>query len=615
MTCRARKVKCGEEKPVCTHCTRLRLRCKYTPAIVGSSLRRRDERPTVSSASGTTSQRPDANFFNTVLRFDEQQLLPETSFPSLVNGNAGQSSSSDLPDSFDMLGLIGAITSELQQKHFDLSNGRSDFMTLAAFPSLTDGSDAGPSQRQAMSNVGGPSSTGDASAVSSVHRDAGAGPSIVAIWPESRTAYEEQLLLHFTSIDEPPVIFSPCRMEWKYMKQAMVALLSESGSLLNAIYCFSDIHKAIADGNRWEAAHMYYQLASSEIQSCVLGDVTTPMLKKIFSAMLLLMLSELLSYPELCRLGTSHLHSAYLLLDRFYKQTQSWTGLSRLVISWVALLDVKSLVAGREGDPLVELGNVSESVIRHLEGDVSQSERPARASVNGNNFDDCFSSPSFLVYDAIVGPVFRFHSLTQQVIRRIVDMDLHHRSRGTLNDEFEVLQIAHKVGADLEMLWNFRPPVIDVYNRPDELLDTLNPSLAVEVCGTFRQYVANFLAIFIYLHRVAFAIYPRTDRVNGAVRKIIQLATIDSKDGRPIASGFLWPLFIAGLEASLEQRQWIMREIRQMVDQDCAILRHPNAEKLLLLLDEMTKRQDATRTWADSKCVRRELFPDFFVMI
>lgn len=191
-----------------------------------------------------------------------------------------------------MLGLIGAITSELQQKHFDLSNGRSDFMTLAAFPSLNDGSDAGPSQRQAMPNIGGPSSTGDASAVSGLHRDAGAEPSVVAIWPESRTAYEEQLLLYFTSIDEPPVIFSSCRMEWKYMKQAMVSLLSESGSLLNAIYCFSDIHKAMADGNRWEAAHMYYQLASSEIQSCVLGDVTTPMLKKIFSAMLLLMLSE-----------------------------------------------------------------------------------------------------------------------------------------------------------------------------------------------------------------------------------------------------------------------------------------------------------------------------------
>ncbi|KAL3470140.1 hypothetical protein BJX99DRAFT_240050, partial [Aspergillus californicus] len=42
--------------------------------------------------------------------------------------------------------------------------------------------------------------------------------------------------------------------------------------------------------------------------------------------------------------------------------------------------------------------------------------------------------------------------------------------------------------------------------------------------------------------------------------------------------------------------------------------RHPNASKALLLLEEMTRRQDASRTWADSRCVRRELFADFFVM-
>jgi hypothetical protein len=223
-----------------------------------------------------------------------------------------------------------------------------------------------------------------------------------------------------------------------------------------------------------------------------------------------------------------------------------------------------------------------------------------------------------------VSPAFRFFVQAQQVVRRIVCIDLHHRSRGTLSDEFEVLQIAHKVGADLETLWHRRPPVVDVYDRPEALTDTLCAPVATEICRTFRQYVANFLANFIYLHRVAFAIYPRTDRVNGAVDQIIQLATVESAAGSEpghLPVSFLWPLFVAGLEGSADQRQWIVHEMQRMAavrrenDPAAAVNRHPAADKVLLLLEEMTRRQDVSRTWADSRSVRRELFSDFFVMI
>jgi hypothetical protein len=134
--------------------------------------------------------------------------------------------------------------------------------------------------------------------------------------------------------------------------------------------------------------------------------------------------------------------------------------------------------------------------------------------------------------------------------------------------------------------------------------------------------VANFLANFIYLHRVAFAIYPRTDRVNGAVDKIIQLATIESAGSLPghLPVSFMWPIFIAGLEGSQDQRQWIVQEMQRMAaarenEPATSISRHPSADKILLLLEEMTRRQDVSRSWADSRCVRRELFSNPFVII
>lgn len=78
--------------------------------------------------------------------------------------------------------------------------------------------------------------------------------------------------------------------------------------------------------------------------------------------------------------------------------------------------------------------------------------------------------------------------------------------------------------------------------------------------------------------------------------------------------GFIWPLFIAALEGSIEQREWIVAEIQCMAALGPG-LGHPNTGKALVLLEEMTRRQDTSRTWADSRCVRRELFADFFVMI
>ena len=288
--------------------------------------------------------------------------------------------------------------------------------------------------------------------------------------------------------------------------------------------------------------------------------------------------------------------------------------MGRLVVSWISLLDVKALIAGRDGDPLVELGQLSDS------GTASLSSTREMKETEPNDLP----KPGYLIHEAIMGPVFRFFVQAQQVIRRIICIDLHHRSRGTLSDEFEVLQIAHKVGADLETLWNRRPRVLDVYDQPEELFDTLNPSAAVEVCRTFRQYVANFLACFIYLHRVAFAIYPRTDRVHKAVDQIIQLARVETipsqreqeQEQRHLPMSFIWPLFVAGLEGSLEQRRWIAQEMQRMAEsQQTQPQRHPNATQALTLLDEMTRRQDVSRTGADSRCVRWELFADSFVMI
>ncbi|CAI7620128.1 unnamed protein product [Penicillium bialowiezense] len=626
LTCRARKVRCDEAKPNCSNCDRLRLRCVYKSPISpapdaqnagwGSS---RDARsPTGNTAHlststvAPTSRSPDLNFFNTVLRSDDG-TIPAPALRQLPV---------DYPSEFDMLGFMGGITSELEQKHLDLTTGLAATFTASpvsqSLPSGILPLDEAQFDRRTPLSPDAPSSLIDGSIGSSDLATTRGS------WSDAGgNSYEDQLLQHFVGVSPPAALFAPVSMEWEYVRPALLAHARDSSPLLNALYCYADVHQAMLDGKRWRWAPTYYRISGAEIQACLHGEVTESTLVKVFGAVFLLMISELLSSPEICA-GTSYLHSGYLLLQRFHTRTRHWTGFGHILVSWVSLLDVKSLIAGREGDPLIDLGAIPENGVVLRPND-------ALAQAALTNIVDCkdedgnedpFRSPSYLVYDAIVGPAFRFFVQAQQVVRRIVCIDLHHRSRGTLSDEFEVLQIAHKVGADLEALWHRRPAVIDVYSRPEALSNTLCGPVALEICRTFRQYVANFLANFIYLHRVAFAIYPRTDRVNGAVDQIIQLATVESASPAHLPISFLWPMFVAGLEGTESQRKWIVSEMQRMaaaheadLDPASLLARHPSADRVLVLLEEMTRRQDASRTWADSKCVRRDLFPDPFVVI
>ncbi|THC89882.1 hypothetical protein EYZ11_010651 [Aspergillus tanneri] len=610
----------------------------YHGGLVASRRNGRSQRPdpTATSVSvSPTPERPDVNFFDTVLRPEErrQQQSPLRLMCEM-----------DVQGGVDILGFNGETTSDLEQRHLDLTSRYSDFQ----LPSTV----ASPSALSWTQSVEEAPVARDGSLDGVEANLPGSSP-----WSEPKATDEEQqqqqLLMRFLESEAPPTIFGSVNLEWKYVRNAIVNQSRDFRPLLNSIYCYADIHMPTREDKQWKTAPTYHQQASSEIRSHLLGDMSHCTLKRIFATVFLLMMSELISVPELCPPGASFLHSAYRLLQRFHRKTQKWTGFGHLIVSWVSLLDIKALIAGREGDPLIELGILSNSTREHIPGSDSTTNNN-----NNNNEDeedeDTLAQPTYLIQTAILNPSFHFFFQTQQIIRRIVHIDLHHRSRGTVSDEFEVLQIAHQVDADLESLWNGRPRVLDLHRTPEALFDTLQPRVAVEVCRCFRQYIANFLAVFIYLHRVAFAIYPRTDRVRSAVDGIVQLARVEAESeslslasgvsgvsSRALPIGFVWPLFVAGLEGSYDQRVWIIQTMQRMAmsDQqnqnrnkghdshpsrsrshssnvhDISAQRHPNVEKALFLLEEMMRRQDVSRTWADSRCVRREVFADFFVMI
>lgn len=315
LTCRARKVRCDEGKPGCSNCDRLRLRCLYKPSITpdvgwGLSPTRPPNNTTASpnktadlgvsgsgscGAAAAASRSPDVNFFSTVLRADGHHTIPapETTLRHLPTDR------DPYPSEFDMLGFMGGITSELEQKHLDLTTGHT--MAFTASPpsqslpgTLTPGMDEGhfsadrriPLTPDTSSSLIDGTSTGSASDVPTTRRSLSDAGGI---------SYEDQLLQHFLTIDPPAAFFAPINIEWKYMRPALLAHARDSSPLLNALYCYADVHKAMMEGKRWRWAPTFYRVSSAEIQACIHGEVTESTLIKVFGAIFLLMISEVCS--------------------------------------------------------------------------------------------------------------------------------------------------------------------------------------------------------------------------------------------------------------------------------------------------------------------------------
>ena len=267
----------------------------------------------------------------------------------------------------------------------------------------------------------------------------------------------------------------------------------------------------------------------------------------------------------------------------------------------------------------------------------------AGRSENGyDDMEDDTRTVAELAYDTINQPAFDFFLKSQAFISRIIGLDRYHRRRGTLEIEFETLKDGQQISNDLHSLWTTRPATTAFLSNPEGLEEVLQPKLARRVLLNLRVYVANYYALFIYLHRVAYKTYPATADVSSAVSNIMSLSR-DIVGGAPgprgrrtssttfeapphqerrysmhpsrtlqdsessIDSGLpatmLWPLFLAALESGVPERFWLLQTMKEMDNQQV-----PNAANTVFLLEEVLRRQDKERQRVDHRSVRLDLF-------
>lgn len=182
----------------------------------------------------------------------------------------------------------------------------------------------------------------------------------------------------------------------------------------------------------------------------------------------------------------ANLREAYTIVQSANKM--AFTVPERRLISWLRLLDARA-VSTNGGEGLF-LADTDETLF-----DAS----PAANTASGPETQDLEIEE--ILFDVLYHPGIVFYQKVQSFVGRISRIDPWHRSRGTVQDETEVMALACQISKDLHDLYGQRPALMDHAVAGHLTEKHIAQNLAVALTRSFRTYLANYYASFLHLHR------------------------------------------------------------------------------------------------------------------
>ena len=271
------------------------------------------------------------------------------------------------------------------------------------------------------------------------------------------------------------------------------------------------------------------------------------------------------------------------------------------LLSWIRLIDARAVSAGGQGLFLSEL---DEKLLAASPGSLDGGEPGADEPSPEVDIEE-------VLFDILYQPGIVFFQKVQSFMGRISHQDPWHRRRNTVEDETEVMNIAHEISNDLRRLYEARPPLMDYAVAGLLKAPHLSPNLAFTITRAFRTFLSNYHASKIHLHRVAYKSLPMTKETIDSIDSIRTLAKMlveGPEDMLPV--NMLWPLMMWGTEEkSLDERAWIKSQILRM--EKVAT----NARITSQVLEEVQKRQDSMNARQDIREVMEHTFNSCFAIV
>lgn len=424
-------------------------------------------------------------------------------------------------------------------------------------------------------------------------------------------AEERMLKDYFVRTVVPPIIAQvETQLRWSSMRQVLISMSTTSAMVNYAILAFTALLLSKKTHSQPPKYQKYYDgarlaLSKQRTEKMFTKENVSPTALEHTLATLFF-----LSYIDLLegRIVDAHsnLKEAY---EAFQEADKSQLRLvSKRLISWIRLLDARAVSAGGEGLFLSE------------NDDIGTHSSPASTDITeagGNNNEVCDANVEDVLFDTLYQPGFFFFQRIQSFMGRISKIDPWHRSRGTVEDETEVMNIAAKISRDLGTLWDMRPPLMDYALNGKLTPEHISPSLVFTITRTFRTYFANYNASKIHLHRVAYKHLPLSvdteqamSNIRNTARLMVEAAASLNPEQRILPVNMLWPLLMWGCEETdPEMREWLIVQINGM--EGVAT----NARITAQVLREVQRRQDGEKMRVDVRTVMHDIFNSCFAIV
>lgn len=414
----------------------------------------------------------------------------------------------------------------------------------------------------------------------------------------------DKLMEFFATSANPPILEEvETQKKWVSIRQAVVDMSASSRMLHCAILAFSTILLCRRDGALIMSEKNHYDNAVAEVSTYDSATLVEHSAERESLLAALFFLSYVDILETKLDAGHSHLERAYNIFQRGNKK--SFVPIEKQLLLWIRLLDGKAVSAGGDGlflskdDELV----LVEASPGSFEGDTDDFSK--HEATDGDIED--------VLFQVLYQPGVVFYQKVQSFMGRISKIDPWHRSRGTVEDETEVMNIGASIAADLRTLYEQRPPLMD-YAVAGKLREPhVSAHLAFVITRAFRTYLSNYYASKVHLHRVAYKTLPLTREASDALDQIRKLARqmvsdMDPEDALPV--NMLWPLLMLGVEEQDPgEKAWLKSQILRM---ECVA---GNARITAQVLEEVQSRQDAAKARMDIRSVMLAVFNSTFAIV
>ncbi|OTA93019.1 hypothetical protein M434DRAFT_73819 [Hypoxylon sp. CO27-5] len=556
MTCRRRKVRCNEIRPICGHCSRLNLECRWRPS--NSVLLTNGAKDTPNA----DRERPDSND-------NRNSGIPQTPTQPTISST---------------------------QESFD------DVFNYASF--MWDGSDIWKPPSWGNQDLSTVDRTVPNAIVTSSNSD-GFSALEDHVTPFNIPSGDRVLLDYFVQSVVPPIIAQvETQSKWASMRQTLTSMSQSSPMLRHAMLTFSSLLLSRQSEVLADSTQRHYAQTVAELAKQNEAPQTTQHGNESVNRAAMLATFFFLSYVDLLEGRNELLHANLKKAFDIYQSSDKahFRAVEIRLLLWIRLIDARAVSAGGQGLFLSEIDEkllVCSSPESFDGGELGFGEHPE-------------TDIEEVLFDILYHPGIVFFQRVQSFSGRIAHQDPFHRRRGTVEDETEVMIIAAEISKDLRQLYEARPPLMDYAAAGLLVSPHLSSNLALTITRAFRTFLSNYHASKIHLHRVAYKSLPLTRDTVESIDTIRNLAKslVEGDDQDMLPVNMLWPLVMWGSEEkNLDERAWIKSQILRM--ERVAT----NARITSQVLEEVQKRQDTLNARQNIREVMEHVFNSCWAIV